>query len=173
VIDRQGRDEAGAFRSYREITADSLVDELAIDARAADRIGAELGAWPLFADSPAGLAALQTIAPCAAITNSDLAHRSAVSRSLGFDLAHWFCAEELRRYKPAPEIWHEVARRLGTPLDRAWWHVSAYADYDLDVGRALGLTTVLVTRPHHRPGKADHTVTDLHALASLVAHSAS
>jgi len=37
----------------------------------------------------------------------------------------------------------------------AWWHVSAYADYDLTTARALGLTTILVRRPHHRPGAPD------------------
>jgi hypothetical protein len=46
--------------------------------------------------------------------------------------------------------------------------VSAYADYDLRTARELGLTCVLVRRPHSRPGDADVTVPDLAALADLV-----
>ena len=51
---------------------------------------------------------------------------------------------------------------------RGWWHVSAYADYDLETARALGLTCVLVKRPHHRPGPADLVVDDLAGLAAAV-----
>ena len=54
-------------------------------------------------------------------------------------------------------------------ISPAWWHVSGYADYDLDVARRLGLTTVFVARPHARPGAADHQVSDLAGLADLVA----
>lgn len=44
-----------------------------------------------------------------------------------------------------------------------------YADYDLEVARSLGLTTVFVSRPHARTGDATHAVRDLEALANLVA----
>jgi FMN phosphatase YigB (HAD superfamily) len=53
-------------------------------------------------------------------------------------------------------------------FDRRWWHVAAYADYDLAVAGRLGLTTVYVERPHRRPGEADLVVPDLAALAALV-----
>ena len=53
----------------------------------------------------------------------------------------------------------------------AWWHVSAYADYDLVAARKLGLTCVFVGRPHARrgdPALADVVVADLAELAALL-----
>jgi len=169
IVDFQGRDEQAEFRPYREITARSLVSVLGLGAAEAEHIGRQLGHWPVFADAPAGLAALLEIAPCVAMTNSDLQHAEGVQQGLGFSLSHWICAEELGLYKPAPEFWRSVGRRLQIAPSPAWWHVSAYADYDLDVARALGLTTVFVTRPHRRSGSAHHTVRDLNELAQLAA----
>jgi FMN phosphatase YigB (HAD superfamily) len=143
--------------------------ELGVEPEAADRIGAELGRWPLFSDSPVGLKAMMALAPCVAMTNSDRAHGVAVQTTLGFSLSDWVCAEELGLYKPAPEFWHAVAQRRGLSLDKRWWHVSAYADYDLNVASQLGLTTVFVRRPHHRAGPADVTVSNLVELAQVVA----
>ena len=61
-----------------------------------------------------------------------------------------------------------MARRRGVNPGPHWWHVSAYADYDLETAGRLGLTRVFVARPHARPGLADHQVADLGQLAALV-----
>lgn len=168
VMDTQGRDEQGPFLPYREITARSLMSELGLGQVEAEEIGIELGAWPPFADAASGLTALLDIAPCVAMTNSDRAHAAGVQDNLGLQLSDWVCAEQLGVYKPSPRFWQLVSERLGVSLGRHWWHVSAYADYDLDVAASLGLSTVLVTRPHRRPGPAHVTVSNLLELAELV-----
>jgi 2-haloacid dehalogenase len=169
VIDRQGAlEQQPPFRSYREITALSLVEVLGLDPDAADAIGRGVGGWPFYRDAPPALLRLGRRAPCAALTNSDRAHALALQERLGFRLAHWLPAEEVGLYKPDPGFWQALALRTGAPMGPAWWHVSAYADYDLGVARALGLTTVLVGRAHQRPGPADLVVPDLLALAEVV-----
>jgi 2-haloalkanoic acid dehalogenase type II len=168
VIDLQGALEQQGFRSYREITARSLVEALGVPAEAAGRIGAAVGRWPLYRDSREALARLQRLAPCMAMTNSDRAHGEQVQEQLGFRLSDWLCAEEIGLYKPDPAFWRAVEARRGIAPSPAWWHVSAYADYDLDVAAGLGLTTVYVERPHARPGPATHAVRDLLELAALV-----
>ena len=167
IVDRQGELERRRFRPYAEIVAQSLSDVLGVDAERAARIGAGAGEWPLFADSAEALRRLRRIAPCAATTNSDVAHAGQVRAQLGFALDGWICAEVVRAYKPDPEVWRTAARRMRVPMNRDWWHVSAYADYDLEPARSLGLTCVLVKRPHHRPGPADFVVNDLADLAAL------
>src|SRR5262249_31674114 len=92
------------------------------------------------------------IAPCAAMTNSDRVHGEQVQRQLGFNLSHWFCAEDVRVYKPNPEFWQIVSQKTKTPFSKKWCHVSAHADYDLTVAGQLGLTTVLGERTP--PGRA-------------------
>jgi 2-haloalkanoic acid dehalogenase type II len=168
VIDAQGADEAGEFRSYTEIVARSLTSVLGLAPEAALAIGREAGRWPLFPDSREALRDLVELVPCAALTNSDRAHGEDVQGQLGFRLSDWYCAEESRVYKPAAAFWSSFARRRGLAFDARWWHVSAYGDYDLETARALGLTCVFVLRPHARPGPADVTVGDLRELVALV-----
>ena len=172
VIDRQGELETEQFRPYAEIVAQSLVDEVGLLEVDAARIGTEAGRWPLFPDSAEALRRLQTIAPCAAITNSDREHGAQVQAQLGFPLDGWICAQDVGAYKPDVSMWRAASKAMGVPFSRDWWHVSAYADYDLATARALGLTCVFVQRPHARPGPADVTVKDLAELAEHAARLA-
>lgn len=169
IVDRQGAlEQQDPTRRYADIVAQSLV-ERGVDERRAREVGANAGRWPLYADAREGLARLQRVAPCMALTNSDRAHGEQVQEQLGFRLADWLCAEESRLYKPAEGVWRLAANRRRVALGPRWWHVSAYADYDLDVASRLGLTTVFVERPHARRGPAaDLVVPDLVALAARV-----
>jgi 2-haloalkanoic acid dehalogenase type II len=166
IVDAQGRIESGPFLPYREVTARSLVEVLGLDRAAADRIGEGVGRWPLFPDSADAMAKLNALAPCMAITNSDRAHGEEVRRRLS--MSDWICAEDVRLYKPNPAFWEAARARRGGTFDRGWWHVSAYADYDLQTAGQLGLTTIFVERPHARIGRAHHHVRDLAQLLALV-----
>ncbi len=166
VIDLQAELEGGRYRSYASIVGDSLVQVLGLPASSARLIGEEAGTWPLYPDAREGMRRLRRVAPCVASTNSDQSHGRQAQRELGFDLDGWVCAEETRCYKPEPEFWRGVAARRGVRFGRDWWHVSAYADYDLETARRLGLTCVFVARPHARIGvAADVQVRDLADLA--------
>lgn len=169
IIDRQAELEASPHHLYSEITRRSLVDVLALDDAAAARIGASVGTWPLYPDSADALRALMSVAPCAALTNSDRVHGEQVQAQLGFRLSDWLCAEDSGLYKPDERVWHAMAARRGIAPGPHWWHVSAYADYDLAVANRLGLTTVFVERPHARPGTAAESVRDLAELAARLA----
>jgi 2-haloalkanoic acid dehalogenase type II len=169
VVDEQGRLERETpGRRYREIVAESLVKVAGVAPGRAAEIGRLAGTWPLFPDSASALTRLMKAAPCGAITNSDRTHGEQVQAQLGFNLTHWFSAEEIGCYKPDPRAWEHVGRATGIAFGPAWWHVAAYADYDLAVARRLGLTTVYVERPHRRSGEADVVVADLAALADLL-----
>lgn len=167
IIDRQAELEAGPYQTYAEITRRSLIDVIALDDPTATRIGASVGQWPLYPDSARALRRLMESVRCVAMTNSDRAHGEQVQAQLGFRLSDWVCAEDVRRYKPDPAFW-EVVESKGIATRGAWWHVSAYADYDLAVANRFGLTTVFVARPHARPGPATHSVADLDDLARWI-----
>jgi 2-haloacid dehalogenase len=165
VVDCQGKLE-GTFAPYAQIVARSLREVLGVDGSRATAIGEAVGDWPLFPDSREGMRRLRNIAPCVATTNSDDAHGVAVRRQLG-EMDGWLCAEELRVYKPDRRVWEAAAAAMRTTFGSGWWHVSAYADYDLVRARELGLTCVFVRRPHHRGGTHDVAVGDLGELAAL------
>ena len=168
IVDVQGELEQGDFLDYAEITRRSLMQVIGLPDAVAAGIGAGVGCWPLYADSPAALRALMRIAPCAAMTNSDRVHGEQMQQQLGFRLDDWLCAEEARVYKPNPNFWHTMASRRSVEPGPRWWHVSAYADYDLTVANDFGLTTVFVERPHARPGAASRSVRDLAGLVALL-----
>lgn len=168
VIDFQGKVEGGEFQRYADITALSLHHVAGVPAEAAAAIGAMVGTWPPYSDSTEGLRRLMRLAPCGAMTNSDRIHGIQAQDGLGLRFQYWISAEESRVYKPSPGAWRYVSQKLGIPYDRAWWHVSAYGDYDLATARSLGLTCVYVERPHARPGPTDVHVGDLVELAAVV-----
>jgi 2-haloacid dehalogenase len=169
IVDRQGAlEQERPFRTYREITRLSLVDVLGLDEAAADAVGAGVGAWPAYPDSAYALRRLMATWPCAATTNSDVAHGAVAQERLGFPLSAWICAEDVRCYKPDVRFWREASARVGVEPGPWWWHVSAYADYDLEPAAGLGLTTVLVDRPHARPGPAVYRARDLGEVADLL-----
>ena len=102
------------------------------------------------------------------MTNSDRRHGEDVQAGLGFRLDAWLCAEAVGLYKPDPGFWSAMAKLREITPGPAWWHVSAYVDYDLEAAAALGLTTVFVRRPHARPGPANHVVDGLTDLFDLI-----
>ena len=172
VIDFQAAAESRAFRPYTDILAESLVKVLRMDRKASRAVAADAGRWPLFPDSADGLRTLMRRVPCVAMTNSDQEHGRDAQNALGIRLSGWICAEDVRCYKPAPEFWSAVSARRNVPFGPDWWHVSAYADYDLAAAARFGLTTVFVQRPHSVWGPSTLAVTDLRALAtSLVGGS--
>jgi 2-haloalkanoic acid dehalogenase type II len=167
IVDAQGRlEQAGPGRRYRSLVAESVRQVLGLAAPDADAVADTVGRWPPFPDSAAALARLGRIAPLVALTNSDADQGRAVRDALpGVRWAHWLCAEDTGAYKPDPRVWDACAARTGVSPAPAWWHVSAYADYDLGEAARRGLTTVYVERPHRRAGPATLVVPDLAALA--------
>jgi 2-haloalkanoic acid dehalogenase type II len=165
VIDRQGELESGPHRLYRDIVAQSLISVLGIEAGEALRIGEAAGTWPLYEDSRDAIRSLMTIAPCVPMTNSDRAHRAQIEAQLGFEMSGWICAEDVRAYKPSVQVWEHARLSLGLPFGPEWWHVSAYADYDLATARSLRLTCVFIERSHARPGSAEIVVPSLKEIA--------
>jgi 2-haloalkanoic acid dehalogenase type II len=168
TIDAQGRMQQERFRSYAEIVADSLREVFGMNAEDAQNVGRAVGYFPLYPDSRSALYRMMRVVPCAALTNSDLAHKAQILEGLGY-LSGWASAEDLGAYKPSPAFFERAKEKLGiAALDKSWWHVSAYGDYDLETATALGLTSVFVRRPHSRPGPHDISVADLGVLADLV-----
>jgi 2-haloalkanoic acid dehalogenase type II len=168
ILTAQNALEAGSYRTYREITAASLIEAAGLNADAADRIGQRVGHWPLYPDVRQALQRMMKLVPCIAMTNSDRIHGKQVQEQLGFNLSDWICAEETRVYKPDPAFWRTVATWLHFEFGRSWWHASAYMDFDLKTAGDLGLSTVFVFRDHSVFGKAGFVVKDLNGLAAIV-----
>ena len=182
VLEWFGRHESEAerppFRRYRDVLAD-VAQRMARSAGRsvsddeAARFAASVPLWPPFADSRAALQRLSSQYRLAIVSNVDDDLFEGTARRLDIDFDPVVTAEQVGCYKPEPDHFHEVLRRLDLPLDRVV-HVAQSLYHDVAPATALGFRCVWVDRRQGRPGSGatppaeatpDLVVPDLAALA--------
>ena len=172
--------EAGPYRSYREVLAETA---RAMLARARDRpdadqlatFGGSVGDWPPFPDSIDALTRLRSRYRLGVLTNCDDDLFAASQRRLGVAFDPVVTAQQVGAYKPDTRGFDILLERVGVPADRVL-HVAQSLFHDHVPAKELGLATVWVDR---RAGKAgsgatppasaepDLVVPDLATLARL------
>ena len=148
--------EAGPYRRYREILADSLrrvTARYGIDPTEPElaRFCDSAGDWPAFPDSAIALSRLHERFPLGVITNcdDDLFARAETRLQTIFD---WVVtAESVESYKPDPRNFEVAFERIGLPPERIL-HIAQSVFHDHVPAKRLGLTTVWIDRRHDRPG---------------------
>jgi 2-haloacid dehalogenase len=148
--------EAGPYRTYREVLADSLrgvAEELAFTPTAEEvaAFSASVGDWPAFADSEAALARLKRRFRLGVITNCDDDLFAASNRRLGVEFDWVVTAQQVGSYKPDEANFLAAFERLGLPHERIV-HVAQSLFHDHVPAKRLGLTTVWIDRRSDRPG---------------------
>lgn len=148
--DFEPREEAGPFRSYREVlrgVALRFGDRYAarLDEDSIDAFASSVGEWPPFADSSDALRRLGTGFQLAIVSNVDDDLFSGSAQRLGIDFDEVVTAQQVRSYKPAPAHFHELLRRLDVTSDRVL-HVAQSLYHDVAPAKALGFTCVWVNR---------------------------
>ena len=171
--------EAGPFRPYRAVLTDvanRFGGAYGFTTRAdeAARFAASVATWPPFPDSAAALGALGSGYRLAVVSNIDDDLFSGSAEQLGATFDEVVTAQQVGSYKPAPEHFHEVLRRLDLPPERVL-HVAQSLYHDIGPARQLGFTCVWLNRRAARAGggatRPSDAVPDLEVpdLASLVA----
>jgi 2-haloacid dehalogenase len=98
---------------------------------------------------------------------------AATRPQLGVEFDEIVTAQQARAYKPAHRVFDLMLRRLSLSPDRIL-HVGQSIYHDVIPAQSLGLSTVWVNRPSHRPGvgavksaegRPDMTVPSLEELA--------
>jgi 2-haloacid dehalogenase len=126
---------------------------------------------PAYPEVPDALVRLRASGrPIVALTNGTMS--SARAQLAHASIAHLFdgvfSADEIRRYKPAPEAYLQVLRAIGVEPTHALL-VAAHA-WDISGAQAVGMRTAFVQRPRQSLSplgkKPDLSVVDLHALAN-------
>lgn len=151
----EARLEAGPYRSYREVLAESL-RAIAQEVNASpteEQVAAfsrSVGGWPPFSDTAAALTRLQTRFRLGVITNCDDDLFAASNARLGITFDWVITAQQVGSYKPAEANFHAALRRLRLPRERVL-HVAQSLFHDHVPAMRLGITTVWIDR---RAGKA-------------------
>ncbi|MGH7554619.1 MAG: HAD family hydrolase [Longimicrobiales bacterium] len=106
--------------------------------------------------------------PLAVVSNWQCGLRNfCVELGIAGDFDHVIASAEVGYAKPAPEIFHEACRRLGTVPQRVL-HVGDSITDDIDGGRAAGLQTLLVRRDHANGEHAGPAVASLAEVPKLL-----
>lgn len=149
------RAQSGPYRSYREVLAAVVRDfgrEFRFPVTPADAGGLadSIRDWQPFPDTVPALRRLQSRYKLAILSNidDDLFAGSAPKLEVPFDCV--LTAQRLRSYKPSPENFRALLRRLTVSSDRLL-HVAESLFHDIAPARHLGITTVWVNR---RQGKS-------------------
>jgi len=175
------REQAGAYRTYREVLA-SVVHDFArelrfpvSDAEAAALAGS-IADWAPFADTVPALRRLQLRYRLAILSNIDeeLFAYSEKKLEVPFDCV--LTAQQLRSYKPALQNFEALLRKLAIAPDRLL-HVAESLYHDVASAHSLGIPTVWVNRRQGRAAAAsklaevrpDVEVANLEELADLTA----
>lgn len=178
--------ESGDYQNYRRVL-ESVVREFG------ERFGfrptvAELRslhesvpAWPPFADTVAGLQALQRNHQLAIISNIDDDLFAETRKHLGVEFAEVVTAQQARSYKPSLNNFRLALQRLEIDPSHLL-HTGQSIYHDVIPAQSLGIRTVWVNRRSARPGvgavrvasgQPDVEVADLATLAELAARKQS
>jgi 2-haloacid dehalogenase len=172
--------EAGPYRRYREILADSMravCEAFGFEATPGELslFADSVGDWPPFGDSPSALASLKTRFGLGVITNCDVDLFARSNTRLGVAFDWVITAQQVGSYKPDLRNFRFAFDRIGVPPARIL-HVAQSLFHDHVPARELGLSTVWVNRRQDKPGSGatptavatpDLTVPDMATLAEL------
>lgn len=158
-VDEQQQEILAGRRPYAASTV--------IDFEAAARVAAEAGIgdlqavrslaassrrlepWP---DSVAALGRLASHFPVIGLSNADSAALTRISAHAGLRWHQVLSAEDVRRYKPHPDVYRLAITNAGSSPDRLLM-VAAHA-WDLRGAQAAGMRTAYVERPVGDPPQA-------------------
>ena len=173
------RAQSGVYRSYREVLAAVVRDfgrEFRFPVTPADAGGLadSIRDWQPFADTVPALHRLKSRYKLAILSNidDDLFAGSAGKLEVHFDCV--LTAQKLRSYKPSPENFRALLRRLAVPSNQLL-HVAESLFHDVAPARHLSIATVWVNRRQDKTAAAsrlatvqpDLEVSNLTAMADL------
>jgi len=149
------REQAGRYRSYREVLANVVRDfarelHFEVSDNEADGLAESIRDWKPFADAAAGLGRLHSRYKLAVLSNidDDLFAYTAPKLRVPFDAV--VTAQQVHSYKPSLNNFEALLRRIAIPRERLL-HVAESLYHDVAPAHSLAVCTVWVNR---RKGKA-------------------
>ena len=173
-------EQAGHYRSYREVLADVVRDlarelHFEVSDGEADGLAESIRDWQPFPDTVAGLQRLRSRFKVAVLSNidDDLFTSTAPKLQVQFDAV--VTAQQVHSYKPSLNNFEALLRRCAIPRERLL-HVAESLYHDVGPARSLGIATVWVNRRRGKSAAAsrmaevepDLEVPDVSSLAELV-----
>jgi 2-haloalkanoic acid dehalogenase type II len=167
--------EAGVYRRYREVLAESAQGAAVrlgwrLNSAHAGAVAESLAAWVPFPDTNAALERLRAAGYALGIlSNIDDDLFAATRRHFTVDFAHLITAQQVGAYKPAAPHFEAARRAIGA---RSWLHVGQGYFHDMVPARTHGIPNAWINRNGETPldgGRPDHEFPTLRELADWLA----
>ena len=165
--------EAGVYRPYRQVVAESVAVSLAhqdinlSDGEAA-AVGASVGHWLPFADTAGALAILGSGRRLAIVSNVERRDIELSVEKLGVAFDEVVTAEDVQSYKPGHAHFETVCQRLDLPRDEIL-HVAQSLYHDIQPAAEIGLDAVWIDRRDAGPPATPTYLARFTDLAGLAA----
>jgi 2-haloalkanoic acid dehalogenase type II len=167
--------QAGPYRSYREVLAESARDVAArlgwrLDPSRASFLAESVPSWVPFSDTNAALERLQAAGYALGIlSNIDDDLLTATRRHFTVPFELIVTAQQVRAYKPARPHFEAARRAIA---GRGWLHVGQGYFHDMVPARSQGIPTAWINRNGDAPedgGRVDREFPTLRELADWLA----
>ena len=171
----EGEVEAGGYRSYQEVLAESARGVAArlgwrLDPARASFLAESVSSWVAFPDTNAALERLHAAGYALGIlSNIDDDLLTATRRHFTTTFELIVTAQQVRAYKPARPHFEAARRAVG---GRAWLHVGQGYFHDMVPARTQGIPNAWINRNGDTPddgGRADREFPTLRELADWLA----
>jgi 2-haloalkanoic acid dehalogenase type II len=144
------------YSELLEKVHERLCDELGVDRDEAEAaaLGASVGNWPVFPDSPDSLSYLKDHFRLIILSNVDRRSFVGSNRRLGVEFDFIFTAEDIGSYKPSLRNFEYMIDRLGEAgIEKgAILHVAQSLFHDHVPANRVGIASAWIDRRHDKPG---------------------
>jgi len=135
---------------------------VAEDRDEAAKLGASVGDWPAFADSPDALRYLKQHFKLVILSNVDRASFAGSNRRLGVEFDHIFTAQDIGSYKPDPRNFEYLVAHLAEAgiAKSDLLHVAQSLFHDHAPANRMGIASAWIDRRHDKPGSGATVLPD-------------
>src|SRR6202158_3482261 len=149
------------FDQLHRLSLDQVLRDLGIegfDATARHELTLAWERLPPWPDAVRGLSRLARRFTVATLSNGNRSQQAALMRFAGLGFHRLLSAEDVRHYKPDPEVYRGAASALGLGVDQVMM-VAAHKS-DLRAAQAVGMRAAFVERPEKGPAGGGDVLPD-------------
>lgn len=141
----------GCYKPYKEILRKGFryaIERLRLpyDDEILEKLTYSIKEWKPFQDTRENLLLLKEIGEIGIISNTDREFISASINNMKVEFDYVIVAEDLKIYKPHPEVFRSAKNILQIGVNDIWIHISSYIIYDIIPARKAGVYTILLDR---------------------------
>ncbi len=106
--------------------------------------------WTPFPDTKENLMVLKEIGEIGIVSNTDREFIEASIANINVDFDHVIVAEDIRVYKPNPEVFRRAREIMNITVKDQWIHISSYPIYDIIPAKKMNVYSILLDRYGYR-----------------------